>query len=55
MKMGIFTALSPLLTSHGLKTIFPYINPGAISPAENVTHGISAKYRMGPGTHLRTS
>jgi hypothetical protein len=43
MKMVIYTALSPLFIFHGLKTISPYINPDAISPAENVTPGISAK------------
>ncbi len=32
-----------------------YHNPVVISLAENVTPGISVKYRMGPGTHQRTS
>lgn len=44
-----------LITSPDLKTIFTYISLGAIFPAENVTPGISAKYRMAPGMHLGIS
>jgi hypothetical protein len=54
MKRGKYTALSPPSTSHGLKIISPYINPGAISPVGNVTPGISAKSKMASGIHLRT-